>query len=770
MRIIKQVFKLIFVLLIVSGLLFAGYILTAIRNLPDPAIFNQRRLSQSTKIYDRTGKILLYEIHGEEKRTIIPFKDIPQYVKQATLAIEDSQFYNHGAFDWRSIIRAFFINLIKGKITQGGSTITQQLAKNAFLTPERTIKRKIKELILAIQLEKKYSKDEILELYLNQIPYGSNAYGIEAAAQTFFKKSAKDLTLAESALLASLPKAPTYYSPYGNHVDELKKRQEYVLNQMHQLGFIDQEELERAKEEKLKFAPQATGIKAPHFVIAIQDYLIKKYGEELVRNGGLRVISTLDWDLQQIAEKVIAEGVERNTKLYNGKNGALVAEDPKTGQILALVGSKDYFDTENDGNFNVAIQGLRQPGSAIKPFAYLTAFQKGFIPQTIVFDVPTNFDTTGLKPYTPHNFDNRFRGPVSLREALAQSINVPSVKVLYLAGINNLLNNLEKFGITTLTEHSRYGLSLALGGGEVKLIEMVGAYSVLAQEGIRREQSMILKVTDSEGNVLEEYKNKAEQVIDPQYARLVNDILSDIEARKGLYQNSLYLTIIPNQEVALKTGTTNDYKDAWTFGYTPSLVVGVWVGNNNNQPMQKQGSSILAALPIWHAFFSQAVKNKPLETFTRPDPVESDIPMVNGEYIINEEIHNILHYIDPDSSQYQNWEESLVKWLEENPEIIQNNNKQELITIEIKKPKNGTFINNNKIVIDADINSNYSISKISVFLNGQLIEEKTGNLEKKYNYKNTLTVTNLNLQNELKIKVENSASQQTEKKIIIYTK
>ena len=370
---------LLFFILTISVLIIGGGIFTAIisRNLPDPALMENRRVSQSTKIYDRTGQIPLYEIHGEEKRTIIPFAEVPDYVKKATLTIEDANFYNHSAFDWRSILRAFFVNLAKGRIAQGGSTITQQLAKNAFLTPERTVVRKIKELLLAFRLEKKYSKDEIFDLYLNQIPYGANAYGIEAASQTYFKKFAKNLNLAEAALLASLPKAPSYYSPWGAHVDELMNRKDYILKKMSDSGLINEEELKQAKKFQFVFASQITGIKAPHFVIAIQEYLINKYGEDFIRTAGLTVTTTLDWELQQLAEKVVLEGAKRNEELYQGTNAALVAQDAVTGQILALVGSRDYFDKEIDGNFNVATQGLRQPGSAIKPFAYLTAFKKG---------------------------------------------------------------------------------------------------------------------------------------------------------------------------------------------------------------------------------------------------------------------------------------------------------------------------------------------------------------------------------------------------------
>jgi 1A family penicillin-binding protein len=672
------------------------------RELPDPDQFVSRQINQSTKIYDRTGEILLYEIHGEEKRTIIPFEDIPDYVKEATIAIEDQGFYEHPAFDWRATLRAIIVNILKGRLAQGGSTITQQLARNAFLTPEKTFARKIKELILANWIEKRYTKDKILNLYLNQIPYGANAYGIEAAAQTYFGEPAESLSLAEAAALAALPRAPTYYSPWGPHKEELLQRKNYVLEQMFKAGYIDEEEKNRAQNEKLNFIDKSIGsIRAPHFVMLVRDYLINKYGEDMVEKGGLNVMTTLDWPLQELAERVAREGAERNADLYNGRNAALVAQDPKTGQVLAMVGSKSYSapsepagceagkSCQFEGNFNVASQGLRQPGSAFKPFAYATAFKRGYTPDTVVFDLPTEFSTyvnacplIGIDYFHdnplcfhPENFDNRFRGPVNLRNALAQSINVPSVKVLYLAGIENSIKTARDFGITTLADPSRYGLSLVLGGGEVKLLDMVGAYSVFPQEGIRHKQSFILEIKAAGGEMLEKYTDEAAQVIEPQYALLINEILSDVEARSSLFQNSLNLTVFPDREVALKTGTTNDYRDAWAIGYTPSLVVGVWAGNNNNQPMQKQAGSILAAVPIWNAFLKEAFLKYPNEAFNKPESVSSDRPMLNGEYITNGEAHDILYYVNPanpsgptpqnpgDNPQYLNWELPVELWL-----------------------------------------------------------------------------------------------------------
>ncbi|MEK9186330.1 MAG: PBP1A family penicillin-binding protein [Patescibacteria group bacterium] len=788
------------------ALIFVFWGILIIKDLPNPELLENRQVAQSTKIYDRAGENLLYEIHGEEKRTVIPFEEIPEKIKQATIAIEDANFYNHSALDPRSILRALLVNLSRGRVSQGGSTITQQLAKNAFLSPDRTITRKIKELILAILLEKRYTKDEILNLYLNQIPYGSNAYGVEAASQTYFKKPAKDLNLAEAALLASLPKAPSYYSPWGSHFDELIVRKNNALDQMEKLGYISEAEKNRAKKHIFQFTQSNTGIKAPHFVIAVQEHLNKQYGEEFVRTAGLEVVTTLDWPMQELAEKVVSEGVKRNEELYKGTNAALVAEDASTGQVLALVGSRDYFDEVIQGNFNVATQGLRQPGSAIKPFVYLTAFQKGFTPDTVLFDVPTEFVSNEencpsiVKPkipehdqslipqeeqdncYHPQNFDEIFRGPITLRNALAQSINVPAVKALYLSGIDNVLEVVKNLGINTLTERSRYGLSLVLGGGEVKLVELVNAYSALAQEGVSRQQTMVLKVTDQSGKILEEYRDNSNQVIEPQYARLINDILSDVKARSPLFQNSLNLTVYPNHEVALKTGTTNDYRDAWAIGYTPSLVVGVWAGNNDNQPMQKKGGSILAAVPIWNSFLSEVLKNRPGEAFSKPEPIFVDKPILKGEVVVNNQIHDTLYYINkknplgpppanPENDpQFKNWEEALVEWIKTNPQgqnLFTNLTFSGSLNLEIISPLKGSMAIGNFINVLARISSPSDIIKLEIFLNGKVISQQNGNFGKEYRYQNTIQ-TPLELQNVLKISAQDSQNNKIEKEVIFF--
>jgi len=669
------------------------------RQLPDPNAWQDRKIIQSTKIYDREGKNLLYEIHGEEKRTVIPFNEIPQIVKEATVAAEDAEFYSHSGINIRGIIRAIWADIKGGTLAEGGSSITQQLIKNAYLSPERTLSRKIKELILSIALERRYSKDEILNFYLNQIPYGLNSYGIEAAAQTYFNKPTKELALTEVVYLVAMPKAPSYYSPYGNHGEELKSRANHILSRMRELKYISDNDYNNALKTTVNFVGQKTGITAPHFVFFIRDYLNEKYGEDFVEKGGLKVTTTLNLDLQKIAERVVEDGTKRN-EIYNAKNAALVAIDPKTGQILAMVGSKNYWATKSEPegcepgkncqfepNVNIATR-LRQPGSSFKPFVYAAAINNGYTPDTVIWDIPTEFNPlcswdgiaeSGIDQqtcYSPQNYDGRFRGPVTLKQALANSINVPSVKVLYLAGINNSINMAENLGITTLKDRSRYGLSLVLGAAEVKLLDIVSAFGVFSQEGVKRETIGILKVEDGNGRILEEYKDQGQKVLSEQVAREINDILSDNNARAPVFGLHSPL-LLGDRPAAAKTGTSQDpndetkAKDAWVIGYTPSLVAGVWTGNNDNTPIEKGGAGVAAAGPIWHDFMAQALKDAPIETFNKPDPIITDKPILNGQ----RQIHEILYWLNkddpqgappekPDSDpQFKNWETALRNWL-----------------------------------------------------------------------------------------------------------
>ena len=671
-------------LFVIGAIMLLSLFLYLQRTLPDPESIATRKVVESTKIYDRTGEILLYDIHGEEKRTIIPWEQIPDTIREATLASEDSDFYNHKGLDLRGIARALFKDIINLGVSQGGSTITQQLIKKSLLGDERTISRKIKEAILAIEIERKFTKDEIFWMYLNQIPYGSNAYGIEAAAKEFFGKKASQLSIAEAATIASVTKAPSYYSPFGNHVDELLAIKNSVLVKMKNLGYISDSEYQDALTQKLEFKAVDDDIQAPHFVIMVKEYLSSKYGEDAIENGGFKIITTLDSNLQIIAEETVSKYSKINKEKYKATNASLVAIDPKNGDLLALVGSKDYFNIEDEGNFNVAIAN-RQPGSAFKPFAYAAALTKGYPDDTVVFDLKTEFnpncepnsskekDAYGLDCYHPQNYDGRYRGPVTFRQSLAQSLNVPSVKVLYLAGINDTIELAENMGITTLGDKSRFGLSLVLGGAEVKLFDLVSAYGVFANNGMRSPWSFIQKIESSNGQVLEEKINKPERVIDSQIAQLINNILSDNSARAPVfgYSSSLYF---PGRDVAAKTGTTQENRDAWVIGYSSYLVSGVWTGNNKNESMTKEGAGISASGPMWHEFMTKALNSRPNENFINPDPVTINKVMLDGNYVYlrenssSPEYHEILYYvnkndplgsipIDPNTdSQFQNWE------------------------------------------------------------------------------------------------------------------
>jgi len=602
-----------------SGLIvFLLLLLYYSSDLPRPEKFTERRISQPTKIMDRTGETLLYTVFGEEKREIVFLEKIPDYLQKAIIAGEDKKFYRHFGIDIEGIIRAVLANFKLGKKAQGGSTIPQQLIRNTFLSPEKTIERKVREIILSIELDFRYSKDQILEWYLNQVPFGSNAYGIQAASQTFFSKKVEELSLAESAILASLVQAPSYLSPYGQHVDELLARKDYILDRMAEENYISKEEAENTKKEELTFAKPSTPIIAPHFVIYVKKYLIEKYGEEYLKTKGLTVYTTLDIELQKRAEESVTEGAERNQS-FRAFNAALVAIDPKTGEILSMVGNKDkdYFaESEPPGctpgenclfeaQFNVATMGLRQPGSAFKPFVYATAFENGYSDNYIVIDEETNFGIWGGKPYIPQNYDGYFRGAVTLRSALAQSLNVPSVKVLVnLAGISNSVETAKKMGISTLREAEYYGPALVLGGGEVTLLDMVSAYSVFASQGLTKKITSVLKIEDNYGRIIEYHQPDPKRVISSETAELISSILSDNTARTPIFgaNSSLYI----NDNISVKTGTTQFYNDAWTIGFNKDIVVGVWVGNNDNSSSYNQPGVVLAT-PIWRDFFQSVL-------------------------------------------------------------------------------------------------------------------------------------------------------------------
>jgi len=598
------------------------------KDLPSPKQLETRQLPQTTKIYDRNDK-LLFDIYTDQNRTIIPLSEMPQNLIRATISIEDKDFYKHKGFDIYGIARAAKKTVIERDV-QGGSTITQQLVKSAFLTPERTISRKIKELYLAFRVEMVYPKDKILEMYLNQVAYGGTAWGVSAAAEQYFGKNVKDLDLSESALLAGLPAAPTYYSPFGQDPQRAKTRQKFVLKRMNDDGYISKEELGKAASEEIHFRQAATDIKAPHFVMYVREYLAQKYGEALTAQGGLRVTTTLDLDLQEASEKVVRDNIDK-IKNLRVSNGAALVTKPNTGEILAMVGSKDFFDTSIDGNVNVTI-ARRQPGSSIKPINYATAFTKHLItPATVIMDVSTTF-SGGPRPYRPVNYDGRFHGPVQVRYALGNSYNIPAVKVLALNGVSEMIKMAREMGITTFEDESRYGLSLTLGGGEVKMTEMAQAFGVFANEGTRVDLVPVLKVVDSKGKVLEEFKPKTgKRVLAPEVSFLISSILSDNSARSAAFGGNSLLNI-KGKTVAVKTGTTDDKRDNWTIGYTPSFLVVAWVGNNDNTPMNPAlASGITGAAPIWNGIMTEVLKDKINESFKVPSGVHGmEICSVTG--------------------------------------------------------------------------------------------------------------------------------------------
>jgi 1A family penicillin-binding protein len=667
-----------------AGILFlAGISILWVASLRIPALESlaERRLDDSTKIYDRTGEILLYDFSQDVRREVVPLDKISKYAQNATIAIEDKDFYSHNGFVFSSFMRAVLVNLTSMSFSQGGSTITQQVVKNSILTKDKTPTRKLKELILALKLEKVLTKEEILSLYLNEIPYGGTVYGIEEAAERFFGKSAIDLTLAESAYLAAIPKAPTYYSPYGSHRDELEARKSLVLKEMFEQKIITQEEYDAATSEVVSFKDRenSDNIKAPHFVFFVIDELSKKYGEDAVRSGGWKIITTLDYAMQSEAETSAQKFGEINQKTFNANNNAVVIMDPKTGEVLAMVGSRNYFDEKIDGNFNAAL-GHRQPGSTFKPFVYSVLFNKGYTDSTILFDAPIQFSSscapdhfvTDDKCYSPGNYDDKFRGPMTIRNALAQSINVPAVEALYLAGVRDSIRLAEDMGIKSLTELERYGLSLVLGGGAVSLLDMTTAYSVYANDGVKNEYNPILEIQDGKGNVIERSNPFPQRVLPEQTARLISSILSDNNARTPGYgaNSPLYIS---GRDVAVKTGTSNDYRDAWIIGYSPNLVIGAWVGNNDNSPMEKKVAGLIVS-PLWRELMDKILPSLPVESFIPPasEDYASLKPILRGEL---PEAHSILYYVDKDNPrgpipsnpasdpQFNNWEYGVRSWV-----------------------------------------------------------------------------------------------------------
>ncbi len=611
------------------GLVLMSYLLI-LKDLPSPAKLGNYDVPIATKVYDR-NETLLFDIFAEENRTPVPLSDIPKYVQQATIAIEDKDFYRHGGISpIGGMVRAFYAT-VTGSPLQGGSTITQQLVKSALLTPERTITRKVREIILAFLVEILYPKDKILEMYLNQVPYGGTAWGIETASEKYFGKTVKDLTLAQASLLSALPQAPTLYSPFGAHPELAKSRQKEVLRRMTQDGYITQQQADAAFAEELSYK-NAPNIKAPHFVMYVKQELANQFGEALVERGGLKITTTLDLDLQEYTQATVASEIKALARL-RVTNGAALITRPATGEILAMVGSTNYFASPS-GNFNVTT-ALRQPGSSIKPINYAIGLDKHIVtPATMFLDIPTCFANNNQPNYCPRNYDGKFHGPVQLRMALGNSYNIPAVKMLYLNTLRDMVASASAFGLDTLTDPDRYGLSLTLGGGEVRMTDMVESFGVFANSGIRKDLVSILKVTDKNGNVLFEYKDpnlhkeipsqlflQGVRVVSPETAFLISHILLDNNARQDAFGPTSSL-FIPGHAVSVKTGTTDDLRDNWTIGYTPQYVVATWVGNNDNSQMNSAlVSGVTGAAPIWNKIMKKVLAGKPDVWPKQPDGI-----------------------------------------------------------------------------------------------------------------------------------------------------
>lgn len=604
-----------FLLALIVFLTNAAYAL--IDSLPSPTQVESYQNSLSTHLYSR-DQTLLYEIYHEQNRTPVKLDSLPEHVKQATIAIEDKDFYRHGGISlFGGILRAVKETVLQQKL-QGGSTITQQLVKSALLTPERTITRKVKEMILALLVERRYSKDEILEMYLNQVPYGGTAWGIEEASRLYFNKPSSKLTLSQAALLAGLPQAPSLYSPYSNP-KAAKTRQQQVLAMMKEQKYITQQQYEKALQAKLNFSPPKDQIKAPHFVFYVKNLLEKEYGLKTVQEGGLRVYTTLDYSIQKEAEKILKEELDK-LQDYNVGNGAILVTRPSTGEILSMVGSKDFFEGTY-GAYNVTT-ALRQPGSSIKPLTYTLALKKGMTAATIIYDTPTVFEILGSENYRPVNYDGRFHGPVPIRYALANSYNIPAVKVLNTIGVSDFINFMEKLGIERWQENkNKYGLSLTLGGGEVTMLEMATAFSMLANLGERVDLNPISRIEDSIGQTLYVAEVTKKRVIGEEEPFIISDILSDNIARSQAFGSNSPLNF-GNGKISVKTGTTDQKKDNWTIGYTrptisknyKDIMVTVWVGNNNGEPMNENlTSGITGAAPIWRRVMEKLVDKIYLE-------------------------------------------------------------------------------------------------------------------------------------------------------------
>lgn len=587
------------------------------KNLPDVnKIYQPPALT--SKIKDRNG-IILYKYYQGQNRSWVKYGQIPSDLVDATVAIEDKEFFSHRGISIRGTLKAVWDNWQnrEGGEMRGGSTITQQLVKNVFLTPEKSIQRKLKEWVLALMLEQKLTKEEIIERYINQVPYGGEIYGAVEAAERYFGKKLDELSLAQIAFLAGLPASPTTYGVSSDY-KMAQERQKKVLDEMKKTQKINDDEYEKALGEELKIISQRQKITAPHFVFYVKDYLGANLGINNLATSGLTVTTTLDSHIQKLSEEIVTKEIEEVKKL-NISNGAAVVIDVKSGDILAMVGSKDYFATDIDGKYNVTT-ALRQPGSAIKPINYLLALERGRNLMDLIEDSPVTYEIRGQKPYTPKNYNGRFMGRVTLKTALASSLNIPSVKLLAENGIQNMIDLASSMGITTWEDRSRFGLSLALGGGEVKMVDLAQAYSIFANLGDKVVINPILQIDNYLGEMIYQKTTESYRIVDPKYAFLINEALSDNMARAPVFGTNSKL-VIGGKTVAVKTGTTNNLRDNWCIGWTPNLLTAVWVGNNNNEPMSWVASGVSGATPIWQNMMKNILNDRDNENWVIPTGV-----------------------------------------------------------------------------------------------------------------------------------------------------
>ncbi|MCL5675769.1 MAG: PBP1A family penicillin-binding protein [Patescibacteria group bacterium] len=770
------------VMILGTTALFAWYA----RDLPQPDKV-VRREGFSTIIYDRNGQVL-YDVFNNQNRIPVNLSEIPKYLQEATVSIEDKDFYKHQGFDPLGYLRAVKQIVINHSLA-GGSTLTQQLVKNVLLTSERSIPRKIKEFILAVQIEKKYSKDQILQMYLNEAPYGGTAWGVESASQLYFGKHVKDLTLTECAFLAGLPQLPSVYSPYGSDPKAYIWRSEQVLRRMREDGHITSAQEKESDKElpNMKFQQGGgTDIKAAHFVMYIRQKLVEQFGEQMVQNGGLRVTTTLDENIQKQAEQIVKEEAAKLAP-YKASNAAAVILNPQTGEILAMVGSKDYFDKTIDGNVNL-VTSLRQPGSAGKPILYALALRNGYTPASLLMDVKTDFPSGNPdKPiYTPVNYDGKFHGAVQIRFALGNSINIPAVKMAALLGVKNVMELGYEMGISTWDPTpenlKNVGLSLALGGREVKMLDLAGAYGVFATGGIRHDPVSIIKVTNSGGQTLYEYhQTDGKRILNQDITFLISHILSDNNARTMEFGPNSYL-VVPGKTVAVKTGTTDQKRDNWTFGYTPNVVVGTWVGNNDNSAMnQVITSGVTGAAPIWNRLMRMVLKDKPDTQFAKPDDVNAmqidafagGLPVggepTRSEYFIKgteptgpspvyqtlkiskndptklanpveiaagdytEKQFFVFKENDPVSTDGQNrWQQGIDEWANSQSDDRYHVPKEtsgaagNRVVIKIKSPSDQSQINSNDVSFDASSVSSHDVIRMELLVDGNVKNSVSG--------------------------------------------